>query len=176
MGCYFSIENLRFAFSWLYSPNHDLCDINVDVDFDQCMFGLAPPHVCDPPFPPTPTSTNLPFPTSKPSQRNLPIQSGDLCKPLHSPSCLRIKKPIRIRTNLCSLTSLARKCDGTHVHYPCYGSAQTGSGWQGVARAAGAYPPGLCKPWAAAVKKGLEKLDCPLNPHKASLAKPQSFK
>ena len=165
------IENPRFAFSWLYLPIWDLVDISFHVDFDQCMFGLVPPHVGVSQLQPQPISFKLQFPKSQavtqPSQHNLTCLS---------PSCLRIKKPTRIRTNLVSLKTLARKCDGTHVHYPCYGLVKTDSGWQSVARAAGAYPSGLCKPWAAAVAQGLDKLDCPLGRQQAASEKSPGFK
>ena len=125
VGCYFSIQNPRFAPSWLYLPSRDLVDISFDVDFDQCMFGLAPPHVGVSQLQPQPSSLKPQFPKSQavmqPSQHNLTCIS---------PSCSRIKKPIRIRTNLTAFKFLARKCDGRHVHYPCYGSVKTYSGWQ----------------------------------------------
>ena len=95
VGCYFSIENPRFALSRLYTPVCDLVDISFDVDFDQSMFGLAPPHVGVSQVQPQPTSFKLQFPKSQavtqPSQHNLTCLS---------PSCLRIKKPTRVRTNL----------------------------------------------------------------------------
>ena len=171
VGCYSSIENPRFALSWLYTPICDLVDISLDVDFDQCMFRLAPPHVGVSQFQPQPISLKLQF--TKSQAVTQPCQHNLTCLSL---SCLRIKKPTRIRTNLISLKALARKCDGTHVHYPCYGTVKTDSGWQSVARAAGAYPSGLCKPWAAAIAKGLDKMDCPLGRQQAASEKSQSFK
>ena len=165
------IENPRFALSWLYLPICDLADISFDVDFDQCMFGLAPPHVCGSQFQPQPTSLKLSLPKSQaviqPSQHDFTFTS---------PSCVRVKEPIRTRANLTSLKVFARKCDGRHAHSPCYGSVKTDSGWQSVARAAGAYHPCLCKPWAAAVAKGLNNPDCPAGRQQAASEKPESFK
>jgi len=73
--------------------------------------------------------------------------------PIHMPSqsTYRIKKPTTLRTNMIALKSLARKCRGDHKHFRCCGSVKTPQGWVSVAKAAGAYPPSLCKQWATCV-------------------------
>ena len=123
VGGFFSIENPKTSFAWLYHPIARLLDFSFDVVFDQCMFGLAPPntttqcHICKPTQPP-----------HIPTQRG-PATSGTSSQPTSTlcscSSCLRIRKPTRSRTNLYSLQKLEHKCDGMHRHHPCYGSVKT---------------------------------------------------
>ena len=44
---FFSIENPLSSFLWKYGPVDLLNEIAFDVDFDQCQFGLAPPHAAE---------------------------------------------------------------------------------------------------------------------------------
>ena len=65
---------------------------------------------------------------------------------------IRVRKPTRIVTNLSCLRHLARRCDGNHQHQVCLGTVRNREG-KVVRRstAAGAYPPSLCRRWAALV-------------------------
>ena len=45
VGAFYSLENPRSSYLWRYSPISKLLDHAVDVDFDQCAYGLAPPGV-----------------------------------------------------------------------------------------------------------------------------------
>ena len=122
VGNYYSIENPRSSYVWDYKGVTRLkFDGGLDVDFDQCMFGLTPPHL-DP-------------------------SSGQ-----------RIRKATRIRTNLASLLQLSSKCDHCHEHYHCLGSVRFNGERVSVARAAGCYPPQLCRSWAKYAAQGLDIL------------------
>ena len=44
-GSFFSLENPRSSYAWDYAPIAALLEIGHDVDFDQCMYDLLPPHM-----------------------------------------------------------------------------------------------------------------------------------
>eukprot|EP00972_Heterocapsa_arctica_P039836 5869593-Heterocapsa_arctica.AAC.1 len=46
-GGHFSIENPRTSHVWRYPAIEALLVVACDVDFDQCMYGLTPPHISD---------------------------------------------------------------------------------------------------------------------------------
>jgi len=142
IGGYFSIENPRSSFLWKYAPVSELFEFCSSVCFDQCMFGLAPPNS---------------MPTNKPTKTSNSTVTAS--QSISTPkTCVRIKKPTRILTNLSALKALERPCDKSHQHVACMGSVKTASGWKSVAKEAGAYPPSLCEPWAAAVARSCR--DC----------------
>ena len=138
-GCYFSIENPRFSYVWNFPPILKLLDVAFDVDFDQCMYGLRPPHI--------PQASHSTF-------HRKPTPLSSVSSKLHSKPTQNtfIKKPSRVRTNLSSLNGLSRVCSKDHEHFHCCGSVKTSNGWVSVAKAAGHYPLGLCETWANLVK------------------------
>ena len=66
-----------------------------------------------------------------------------------------LKKATKLRTNLSTLTSLARVCDGNHEHCWVLGSRVEHGVRISVAKAAGAYPADLCAAWARATERCL---------------------
>ena len=46
-GNYFSVENPRGSYLWDFESIAALGRISYEVDFDQCMYGLLPPHLTD---------------------------------------------------------------------------------------------------------------------------------
>ena len=44
-GGHFSIENPKGSYAWGYAPLSHLLAVGFYVDFDQCMYGLVPPHL-----------------------------------------------------------------------------------------------------------------------------------
>ena len=59
-----------------------------------------------------------------------------------------IKKPTRLLTNVPALKKMSMLCKGDHQHHSCMGSVRVNGKSVSVAKAAGAYPPALCKRWS----------------------------
>ncbi len=75
---------------------------------------------------------------------------------LHSAD-IRVKKSTRIVTNVPQLCALRRSCDRSHTHAEALGWCRDKEGKRvSRAKAAGAYPPSLCRVWAEAVQKFLD--------------------
>ena len=47
VGGFFTIENPQSSYVWLYKPFQSLLEHAFEVVFDQCMYGLQPPHCSD---------------------------------------------------------------------------------------------------------------------------------
>lgn len=63
----------------------------------------------------------------------------------------RVRKDTYILSNISNLHALGRLCDKQHVHTAAIGSVKVGSARVSRAKAAGAYPPELCRRWARLV-------------------------
>ena len=44
-GGHFSIESPKGSYAWGYTPFSHLLAVGFYVEFDQCMYGLVPPHL-----------------------------------------------------------------------------------------------------------------------------------
>jgi hypothetical protein len=70
---------------------------------------------------------------------------------------LRVRKETTLVTNIPTLAKLARMCTGGHTHVHAMGSVKVKGARVSRARAAGAYPPCLCRTWATLVEAHLSQ-------------------
>ena len=74
------------------------------------------------------------------------------------------RKRTKVLGSLPDLVRLERRCPGlseAHRHEMAWGSRRVAGARVQLATAAGAYPPGLCRAWAEAVKAGVKERDLP---------------
>ena len=134
VGAFWSIENPRTSYCFLYEPIRALNDLSgvLDVHFDQCMYGLLAPT----------SGPSTPQHGAK-SDPGIATHGFALIDDWHGAP--RFKKPTTIRTNIPRADALARKCDRSHPHTHALGSIRIGSDRVSLASAAGAYPAPLCQ-------------------------------